>query len=235
MFIIFDCDGVLVDSEIIAARVDAEHLKKVGYEITPEEVIQRFAGLTSRDIVTLIEAELGRPLPEDFLEEQKEELDRRLAAEVQPVPGVFDLLDRLDRTGDPRAIGSNSSGERLRMELEKTRLYDRFAPHIFSAVEVGERKPKPAPDVYLHATEKLGFWPRDTIVVEDSAFGVRAAVAAGCRVVGFTGGAHTWPGHADILTEAGAETVIRRFADLPKVAEALMAWRGLVDQPDGGR
>jgi beta-phosphoglucomutase-like phosphatase (HAD superfamily) len=87
--------------------------------------------------------------------------------------------------------------------------------------------PKPAPNVYLHAIAQFGVSPRETIVIEDSVFGVRAAKAAGARVVGFTGGRHSWPGHADRLTEAGAETVIRRFADLPRVAEAFMAWEGL--------
>ena len=227
MLLIFDCDGVLVDSEIIAAVVDSEHLAKLGYEIEPAEITRRFAGLTSQDIVEVVERELGHPLPEDFLEEQRVELDRRLAAELQPVPGVHELLDRL---GDaPRCVCSNSSSERLRISLEKTRLYDRFAPNIFSAVEVAERRPKPAPDVYLYATERMGFWPRDSLVIEDSVFGVRAARDAGCRVVGFTGGAHTWPGHADLLIEAGAETVIRRLLDVPKVAQAFMAWSGMAE------
>ena len=226
MLFLFDCDGVLVDSEIIAAKVDAEHLAEVGFTITPEEVIRRFAGLTSRDIVEVIEAEIGRPLPEEFLAEQKLELDRRLAAEVQPVPGVHDMLDRLD---GPRCVCSNSTGERLKLTMERTRLWDRFRPYIYSAVEVGTRKAKPDPNVYRYAMEQFGAVPRETIVVEDSIFGVAAAKAAGARVVGFTGASHAWPGLAELLTEAGAETVIRRLADLPKVAEAFMAWDGAVD------
>jgi beta-phosphoglucomutase-like phosphatase (HAD superfamily) len=111
--------------------------------------------------------------------------------------------------------------------LEKTDLYDRFSPYIYSAVEVGSLEPKPAPNVYLHAAAELEIDPREALVLEDSVFGVTAARAAGMRVVGFTGGRHTWPGHADLLTEAGAETVIRRFTDLPAVAEALMAWEGI--------
>jgi len=229
MLILFDCDGVLVDSEIIAARVDADHLRKVGYEITPQEVTHRFAGLTSSAIVEIVERETGRPLPEGFLEEQKEELDRRLANELTVVPGVPELLDRLDRSRDLRAVCSNSSMQRLHISLERTRLYDRFAPNIFSAVEVRDRRPKPAPDVYLHATETLGFHARDTIVLEDSVFGIRAARDAGCRVIGFTGGAHTWPGHADMLIDAGAETVIKRIGDLPQIAEAVMSWEGMPD------
>jgi HAD superfamily hydrolase (TIGR01509 family) len=226
LLVVFDCDGVLVDSEIIASRVDAEHLTKLGYPITAEEVTQRFAGLTARELGAIVEAELGRPLPDDFYEEQKMEIDRRLARELEAVPGIHEVLDKLD---GPRAVCSNSSSARLKLELEKTRLYDLFAPHIYSAVEVGDHQPKPSPNVYLHAMKQFGASPRESLVIEDSVFGVTAARLSGARVVGFTGGRHTWPGHADKLTEAGAETVIRRFADLPKMAEAFVAWEGLVD------
>ena len=221
MLFIFDCDGVLVDSEIIAAKVDSLYFREAGYEITPEEVTRRFAGLTSRMIVDIVAAEIGHPLPDDFFENTKREIDRRLATELTAVPGVYEMLDRLDGL---RCVASNSTSERLKISLEKTRLYDHFKPHIFSAVEVADKRPKPAPDVYRYAVRQFGVEPRDAIVVEDSVFGVQAAKAAGTRVIGFTGGAHTWPGHADVLTEAGAETVIRRLADLPKVAEAFMAW-----------
>ena len=226
MLYVFDCDGVLVDSEIIASQVDAEHLTRLGYPITAEEVTIRFAGLTARELGAIVEVEIGHPLPSNFFEEQKAEIDRRLSAGLEAVPGIHDILDRLE---GPRCIASNSSGERLRLMLEKTRLYDLFAPHIYSAVEVGDRQPKPAPNVYLHAIKQFGVSPRETLIIEDSVFGVRAGRAAGARVVGFTGGAHSWPGHADKLTEAGAETVIRRFADLPRVAQAFMAWEGLED------
>lgn len=224
MLFAFDCDGVLVDSEIIASQVDAEILTEAGYEITAEDVTRRFAGLTSKAIHDVIEAELGRPLPEDFLARQKEELDRRLASDLQAVPGVAEMLDRIE---GPRCVCSNSTNERLRLSLEKTGLYDRFKPYIFSAVEVGDRQPKPSPNVYLHAVAAFEIDPREMLVIEDSVFGVAAARTAGARVVGFSGGRHSWPGHADLLTEAGAETVIHRFADLPHVAEALMAWEGM--------
>lgn len=224
MLFIFDCDGVLVDSEIIASEVDALHFAEAGYEITPAEVSRRFAGLTSRLIMDIVAAEIGHPLPDDFFAKTKHEIDRRLATELKPIPGTHEVLERL---GGPRCVASNSTSERLKISLEKTRLYDLFKPYIFSAVEVADKRPKPAPDVYLYAMREMGSPPRESLVVEDSVFGVRAAREAGARVVGFTGGAHTWPGHADALTEAGAETVISRFADLPKVAEAFMAWGGL--------
>jgi HAD superfamily hydrolase (TIGR01509 family) len=224
MIFIFDCDGVLVDSEILAARVDSELLTKAGYPITPEEVIQRFAGLTAEAFMRIVADEIGHPLPADFHEEQREELDEVLAKELKAVPGVEDMLERID---GPRCIGSNSTGARLKTMLTKTGLYDRFRPYIFSAREVGDKEPKPSPNVYRYAIKEFGVEPREAIVVEDSVFGVKAAKAAGARVVGFTGGAHTWPGHADLLTEAGAETVINRLRDLPAVAEAFVAWGGL--------
>jgi HAD superfamily hydrolase (TIGR01509 family) len=224
MLLAFDCDGVLVDSEIIASQVDSEHLAEIGYEITPEQVTHRFAGLTSRAIGEIVAAEIGRTLPEDFFEKTKAEIDRRLATELRPVPGAIELLDRLDGA---RCVCSNSSMERLRISLERTKLWDRFKPYIFSAVEVGDRQPRPSPNVYLHAIQAFGAAPRETVVLEDSVFGVTAAKAAGARVIGFTGGAHSWPGHADLLTEAGAETIINRLADFPATADALVSWEGL--------
>jgi HAD superfamily hydrolase (TIGR01509 family) len=225
MLFAFDCDGVLVDSEIIASEVDAEHLAKVGYSITQDEVTQRFAGLTSRDIGRIVAEETGRPLPENFFERTKAEIDRRLATELKAVPDAAEVLDMID---GPRCVCSNSSSERLRISLERTKLWDRFAPYVFSAVEVGTKESKPSPNVYLYAAKQFGVNPREVLVIEDSVFGIAAAKAAGMRVVGFTGGRHTWLAHADLLIEAGAETVIKRLADLPKVAEAVMSWDGMV-------
>lgn len=226
MLIAFDCDGVLVDSEMIAAKVDAEFLTKIGYPVTPEEVSRRFAGLTAKTIFGLVEADLGHPVPEDAHAEQKAELDRRLARDLKPVPGAIELLERLEGA---RCVCSNSSNERLALSLSKTGLTDFFRPYIFSAVEVGTKEPKPSPNVYNYAIQQFGVPPREVVVVEDSVFGVTAAKAAGARVIGFTGGGHSWTGHADLLTDAGADTVINKLADVPAVAEALMAWEGLTD------
>jgi HAD superfamily hydrolase (TIGR01509 family) len=226
MLFMFDCDGVLVDSEIIAAVVDAEHLAEVGFKITPEEVIRRFAGLTSVDIVEVIEAEIGRPLSPEFLKGQKAELDVRLQNEVEPVTGVHEMLDMID---GQVCVCSNSSMERLRMTMGRTRLWDRFRPYVYSAPEVGTKKPKPDPNVYRYALEQFQCDPRDAVVIEDSVFGVTAAKAAGARVIGFTGASHAWPGLADLLTEAGAETVVNRLTDVPKVAEAFAMWDGVGD------
>jgi len=224
MLVIFDCDGVLVDSEILASRVDSERLKEVGYEISVDEMSHRFAGLTWDRIAKIIESDLGHPLPEGFHKQTDAELDRRLADELEIIPGVHDMLDRLDYQ---RCICSNSSPERLKISLTRTKLYDRFRPYVFSAVAIGNKRPKPAPDVFLHAANEFDADPRDCVVIEDSTHGVHGAKAAGMRVIGFIGGSHSWPGHADQLTAAGAETVIRRMADLPATVNAFAAWSGL--------
>ncbi|MBB5754279.1 HAD family hydrolase [Prosthecomicrobium pneumaticum] len=226
MLVIFDCDGVLVDSEILASRLDAERFTEIGYPITAEEMSLRFAGLTFDRIAKIVEDELGRPLPQSFHDETDKALDHLLTTELQAIPGIAEALDRIEH---PRCICSNSSPERLRVSLTHTKLYDRFRPYIFSAVAVGAKRPKPAPDVFLHAMAEFDADPRETVVIEDSTHGIHGAKAAGCRVIGFIGGSHSWPGHADALTAAGAETVIRHHRDLPATIEAIAAWDGIVD------
>ena len=222
MLIVFDCDGVLIDSEIISARVDCEILGELGYECTPEELAHRFAGLTTERIFELAGEEMGRPVSKEIIRRAERDTDRRLSAEVQPIAGVQEMLDLLD---DPRCICSNSRPERLRVSLEKAGLWDRFRPYVFSARDVPGGRGKPAPDVFLHAARLLETDPADALVIEDSVAGVTGAVAAGMRVIGFTGASHTWPGHGEVLMEAGALTVIRRLSEVPATVEALRAWR----------
>jgi HAD superfamily hydrolase (TIGR01509 family) len=222
MLVIFDCDGVLIDSEILSARVDCEILSEFGYECTAEELAHRFAGFTTERIFELAGEELGRPIPEEVIRRAERETDRRLGAEVQPIPGVQEMLDQLDA---PRCICSNSRPERLRVSLTKAGLWDRFRPYVFSVRDVPKGRGKPAPDLFLLAAGKLETDPSDTIVIEDSVAGVTGAVAAGMRTVGFTGGSHSWPGHAESLMAVGATTVIRRLADFPATVEALREWR----------
>ena len=226
MIFLFDCDGVLVDSENVAASVDAGILAAVGYQISTEDLIHRYAGLTFEAMVALIGKQTGRSFPKEIIEKQRIELDRRLAREAKPVAGAVDILKKIS---GPRAVCSNSTSERLRITLGGAGLIEAFEPHIYSAVEVGNKEPKPAPNVFTHAAQQFGVAPKDCIVIEDTVFGIAAAKAAGTRVIGFTGGAHSWPGHADVLTEAGAETVIDRFRDLPAIAEARASWAGLPD------
>jgi HAD superfamily hydrolase (TIGR01509 family) len=222
MLIIFDCDGVLVDSEIISAQVDCELLRELGYESTPEELAHRFAGFTTERIFQLAGEMLGRSVPEDMIRRAEEETDRRLGRDVSAVTGAHETLDRLD---GPRCICSNSRPERLRVSLQKVGLWDRFRPYVFSARDVPGGSGKPAPDVFLHAAKVLETDPAEAIVVEDSVAGVTGGVAAGMRVIGFIGASHAWPGLGETLMDAGATTVIRRLADLPATIEALRQWQ----------
>ncbi|MBO0662025.1 HAD family phosphatase [Jiella sp. MQZ9-1] len=218
--LIFDCDGVLIDSEVVAAKVEAELLRDEGIEIEASELTTRFAGLTFAATMARLSEETGHRFSEAFLKRVDDEIDRRLATEAEEIAGAHDMLDRLDL---PRCICSNSTAARLEMELDHVGLWDRFRPYVFSAVDVGQ--PKPAPDVFRHALKVFDVPGHAAVVIEDSVHGVQGAKAAGCRVVGFTGAGHSYLGHADALTEAGAETVISRLADFPALVEVLAVWQ----------
>jgi HAD superfamily hydrolase (TIGR01509 family) len=219
--VIFDCDGVLVDSEILAARVEAELLTQAGFEISAEELAETYAGLTFKDILLSIEQRAGIPLQASLIDRAEDMVDRRLRQDVRAIDGVHEAVAGVTV---PRCICSNSSKERIEFMLNKARLLPLFSGRIFSALETPSRKTKPAPDVFLHAAETLKADPARTFVIEDSVHGITGARDAGMRVIGFTGASHSYPGHADALTEAGAETVIRRWAELKSVLAALSEW-----------
>ena len=223
--IIYDCDGVLVDSEIIAAEVESKLLTEAGFPISVEEMAERFAGLTWKDILFEVERDSSIPLSASLLDASEKLLDKRLATDVQAIDGAAEAILRIP---GPRCICSNSALPRLKAMLKRTRIDRLFGEHIYSAREVGEGRTKPAPDVFLHGAAQFKVKPANVLVIEDSVHGIHAARAAGMRVVGFTGGTHSYPGHADKLTEAGAETVIRRMADLPATVEALASWSELL-------
>jgi HAD superfamily hydrolase (TIGR01509 family) len=220
--IIFDCDGVLVDSEIIAAEVESKLLTEAGYPIGVEEMGERFAGMTWQNILLTIEREAAIPLSASLLDKSEKLLDARLARDVKVIDGVKFALSRLRK---PYCICSNSSSHRLDMMLSKVGLKEIFAPHIFSAKDLGPDRVKPKPDIFLHGAAQFGADPARTLVVEDSVHGITGARTAGMRVVGFTGASHSYPSHADRLTEAGAETVISRMSELPDVIAALAEWQ----------
>jgi HAD superfamily hydrolase (TIGR01509 family) len=223
--IIFDCDGVLVDSEIIAADVESKLLTEAGYPISIEEMGERFAGMTWQNILFQVEREASIPISASLLDKSEKLLDMRLKQDVQAIAGVEAALSRLKLK---RCICSNSSTARLEMMLGKVGLKRLFAPHIFSAKDLGADRVKPKPDIFLHGAEQMGVSIEHVVVVEDSVHGIHAARAAGMRVIGFTGASHTYPSHADKLTDAGAETVISRMNDLPGVVAALAEWEGAV-------
>ncbi|MDF1608558.1 HAD family phosphatase [Hoeflea sp. YIM 152468] len=223
--IIFDCDGVLVDSEVIASQVESKLLTDAGYPISAEELAERFAGLTWKDILFEVEREASIPFSATLLDASEALLDKKLAAEVVAIDGAAAAIARI---AGPRCICSNSSGHRLKAMLARTGIDRLFGDHIYSAKDVGEGRTKPAPDVFLHGAGQFDADPANVLVIEDSVHGIEAATAAGMRVVGFTGGSHSYPGHADALTEAGAETVIHRMADLPATVKALAGWSELL-------
>ncbi|RWL82695.1 MAG: HAD family phosphatase [Mesorhizobium sp.] len=219
--VIFDCDGVLVDSEIIAARVEAELLTSAGFEISAEEISETYAGLTFKDIMLRLEEKSHIPFQASLIDRAEELVDRKLRSDVRIIDGAREAVAAVTA---PRAVCSNSRTERVQFMLEKVRLLPFFAGRIFSGLDIPSKKTKPAPDVFLYAAEKLGANPKNTFVIEDSVHGIAGARAAGMRVIGFTGAGHSYPGHADALTEAGAETVIRRWAELNSTLAALSEW-----------
>ncbi|MEU3701171.1 HAD family hydrolase [Streptomyces anulatus] len=182
--VIFDCDGVLVDSERIAVRVDAFVLAELGWELTEAEIIDRFMGRSSQSMTRQMEEHLGRCLPADWEEEFKPLYNDALAAELTPVQGIVDALDAL--THLPTCVASSGSHDKMRFTLGITGLYPRFEGRIFSATEVEHGKP--APDLFLHAARQMGVAPEACAVVEDSQYGLQAARAAGMRAFAYDGG-----------------------------------------------
>lgn len=222
--VIFDCDGTLMDSELIIVEEEAAAYREAGIEISAKEFQRRFTGQPEELIRETLEAEFDRHLPDDFDKDVPNRTNERLWREVKAIEGAHAMLDNLDQ---PRCICSNSSNERLKIELTRGELWDRFRPYIYSSQDIEGVERKPEPDVFLYAAKAFETKPEACVVVEDSVPGVTAGVAAGMRVVGFTGGSHSWPGHADALTDAGAETVIAKITDLPQLIEALSMWEGM--------
>lgn len=215
MLLIFDCDGVLVDSEVLSCRIDAEVLTGLGIPYTAEEIAREFTGVSLKDQIARIEAERGCRLPEDFPEQLTHAVLARFETDLEPIPGVRKAILALPFR---RCVASSSLPERIALSLRVTGLSDLFE-HVFSSIEVP--RGKPAPDLFLHAAARMNTPPRDCLVIEDSVAGVQAARAAGMYVIGFTGGSHCRPGHNETLRDAGAHAVIGRMADLPSAVAAI--------------
>jgi HAD superfamily hydrolase (TIGR01509 family) len=208
--VIFDLDGVLVDSEPISSRVTAAALTEAGIEISEAEVCDRFLGVSTASMLRAIEAEHGRRLPASFQETLRARILQAFEHELAPIPGVPDLLDAL---ATDRCVASSSHPERIRRSLELTGLLGRFAPHLFSATMVSAGKP--APDLFLLAAARMAIEPARCLVLEDSEVGIRAAKAAGMTAYGFTGASHVRPQtHAPQLEAAGADAVFAEMAAL---------------------
>ena len=213
--VIFDCDGVLVDSERLVTQVESEHLKRLGLELSPEEARVEFLGLTVTDTAARIQQQLGGTLPPEWLHDWGMWTGLMLTRSLRAVPGVSAVVEGLHRNGVPTCVASQSPLPRVHLSLAVTDLAQYFGERVFTASMVA--RPKPAPDLFKYAAEQIGVDPRSCVVVEDSPSGVAAAVAAGMDVLGYAA-------DSDVarLAAAGAE-VFREMGEVPE----LLRRRGL--------
>ncbi len=206
--VIFDCDGVLVDSEPISNTVLAEKLTEVGLPTSPAEALLEYKGRIMADVVARAEALLGGRLPAGFVEAFEADRIEAFRRSLEPVPGAFDTVRAISAAGVCVCVASQGKLEKTELTLSLTGLRPLFGPDaLFSAYSVARGKPHP--DLFLHAARTMGASPGASVVTEDTTIGVRAAVAAGMRVLGFAA-----DGDAAALREAGAE-VIHSLAQLP--------------------
>ena len=183
--VIFDCDGVVVDSEIISARILIAHLSSIGVEVDEAHFRAHFLGRSFPKVVAEVRAQYGVTLPDDFEATYRATLLKAFELELKPMPGIADVIKNLSVAS---CIATSSSAPRARASLEITRLLPYFEGRVFTASEVANGKP--APDLFFHAARKMGFAPDQCLVIEDSVPGIKAALAAEMRVWHFTGGSH---------------------------------------------
>jgi HAD superfamily hydrolase (TIGR01509 family) len=209
LLVIFDCDGVLVDSEPIAARLTAESVSELGWEMSAELAKSEFLGDTFANIIRRVEERIGRKVPEDWPARSQAKLLAALERELSAVAGVKSAIEALRAAGATLAVGSQGSHQKMQLTLGVTGLLPFFEGRIFSASQVAQ--PKPAPDLFLLAASTLGFAPAQSVVVEDSTRGVKAALAAGMRILGYTASVGR-----EAIVAAGAEPV-DDLAQVPKL------------------
>jgi HAD superfamily hydrolase (TIGR01509 family) len=214
--LIFDCDGVLVDSEIIAFDVLVQMLSALGRPMSLAECRRRFMGRRTPEVLAEIEADIGHPIPAEMGLRMKGLLFDRLRHELRLVDGVKEAIARLPR---PICVASSSSPERIALSLEVTGLAPLFGTHVFSAEQVAQGKP--APDLFLFAARSMGIAPGETIVIEDSPAGVIAARRAGMGIIGFAGASHADQELITALHAAGAAVVLTKMTDLPDAVAKL--------------
>jgi len=207
--IIFDCDGVLVDSEPIINRAHAHVLTAGGYPISEQNLVERFCGMSDREMIEIIEREWGHALPTSYAEHVGLMIEAEFRQSLAPIAGVAEALDSLTL---PICVASSSSLEQIRQRLKITGLLGRFGEHLFSATMVA--RGKPAPDLFLHGAQHLTTAPDRCLVIEDSPAGIDAALAADMTAIGFSGGSHCGPEHGARLEEHGALLVIDDMREL---------------------
>ncbi len=212
--VIFDCDGVLVDSERLVVDIDVRAVTAVGWEITRDEVIELFVGKSEADMRREIEDRIGRSLALDWDAAFAADYKRALDEDLEPVPGILHAVEAVQTLGMSTCVASSGSQAKVQRSLTRTGLWDLFAGRIFSADEVA--RGKPAPDLFLHAAEQLGHDPASCVVVEDSSHGIAGAKDAGMAVIGYAGG--ITPAHQ----LAAADHVVTDMAELPGLVSSLL-------------
>ncbi len=206
--VVWDCDGVLVDTERLVTRLEAEWITALGWPLGQHEVVERFMGRSEPVMVAEIERQLGRRLPAGWYGDLREASYELFRAELTAIEGVVDVLDALEAADVAMCVASSSGHDRLRLVLGLTDLTDRFRGRVHSVQDVARGKPHP--DLFLHAAGRSGVDPADCVVIEDSEPGVRGGVAAGMRVLGFGGGLAP----TEALRAAGAE-IFEQMSELP--------------------
>lgn len=215
--IIFDCDGVLVDSEPISLAVLLEVLRGAGCELTEELAWEKFLGRSIGSVSQILRDDHALELTGDHLQKLREKLYARFRSELRPINGVAAAIGGL---GVPVCVASSSQLERIKLSLGITGLTDLFGENVFSASMV--TRGKPAPDLFLHAAAQMGARADRCVVIEDSAAGIRAAQAAGMRVIAFTGGAHAGPAGLEAKAIANSPSaILRDMQDLGPTIKSL--------------
>jgi HAD superfamily hydrolase (TIGR01509 family) len=213
--VIFDCDGVLVDSEALACRAVADTLGAFGHSVTAESIAERFAGMSDKDIYAILAVDFGSPLPAEFDAAMKRRARELFENELTAIPGIDWALAQLHL---PKCVASSSLPDNIAYKLGRTGLSRWFNGAIFSTVSVA--RGKPAPDIFLYAAKRMGAVSARCLVIEDSTLGIAAAKGAGMTAFGFAGGSHCGPDHNKRLTAAGADLVFAAMSELPRLIAA---------------
>ena len=213
LVLIFDFDGVVADSETVSNQTLADYLTTIGHPTTLDEAMHLFMGKHHADTVNAVERYIGRPLPADYETTHREQVRMRMRSEVGPVAGVSAFLNA--HSDIPKCVASSSSRAWLDHCVDKFGFRKHFGDNLFSATLVANGKP--SPDIYLLAAREMSAQIQHAVVIEDSPTGVRAGVAAGMHVIGFTGGSHVRAGHANKLLGAGAHEIAESFEEAARI------------------
>jgi HAD superfamily hydrolase (TIGR01509 family) len=213
--IIFDFDGVLLESEFEANVQLAQLLTDLGHLHTPAEAIRHYTGLSGDDFIAAVEGRIGSPLPTEFHDRMKEQSIRALGDGIEAVAGAIDFVRSLPPELS-KAVASSSSTKWIRGHLDHLGLAGAFGEHIYSGREHVTRG-KPAPDIYLHAAEQLGVAIHRSVILEDSEVGAKGALASGATVIGLAAGRHCFDGHDEMLRGTGIDHVARSFDEVARL------------------